>query len=341
MKFCSFAAAIAAVLLSQTAFAQFTPGPTPLGQGPAAPSSSAPAMSGKTVVATVAGISVTLEDFQKLLDNAPAQILQYAKQNPQQFIQQMFLFRYLTSEGDKNKLGERSPLKEQIDAQRNWIIANAMVNEEQNRYAPSEEELQSFYKSNQSRWEAAKIRAIVIGFKPGQVTGTTPDQVAEAAKRAFENEHPLNARSEAEAVKLAADLVKQLRAGADFAEYVKKYSDDPISKDGGGEFPPIKATSSFAEDFKKSVFAMKAGDIGEPLRQNAALYIIRLDEKSVEPYKDVVENITQELKANHRNLWLTDLNKRFNPAVVRQEFFLQPEKYLKELAIPQGAAPKQ
>ena len=86
---------------------------------------------------------------------------------------------------------------------------------------------------------------------------------------------------------------------------------------------------------------MKAGDIGEPFRQNAALYIIRLDEKSVEPYKDVVENITQELKANHRNLWLTDLNKRFNPAVVRQEFFLQPEKYLKELAIPQGAAPKQ
>ena len=132
-------------------------------------------MSGKTVVATVAGISVTLEDFQKLLDNAPAQILQYAKQNPQQFIQQMFLFRYLTSEGDKNKLGERSPLKEQIDAQRNWIIANAMVNEEQNRYAPSEEELQGFYKSNQSRWEAAKIRRsyrVQAGSGHGHDTGT-------------------------------------------------------------------------------------------------------------------------------------------------------------------------
>lgn len=303
---------------------------------PQAAAQTAP-MDPKTVIATVAGISVTLEDFRKMLEDAPPQILQYVKSDPRGFIQQMFLFRYLASEGNKAKLAEKSPLKEQLQAQRDWVVANAMVSEEQNQFPVTGEQLEAFYKANQSRWEQAKIKAILIGFKPSAAAaGASPEDIKKAAQDAFNSAHPLNDRSEQEAKDLAVSLVKQLRAGTDFAEMVKKYSDDPTSKDLGGEFGTVKANGPFSDEVKKAVLPLKSGEVTEPIRQPNGFYVIRVEEKTVQPLNDVRENIIQEMRQTHRDTWLRDLNSRFQPAVQKPEFFLQPDRYV---AQPPAAAP--
>jgi hypothetical protein len=216
------------------------------------------------------------------------------------------------------------------------FLSNAMVNEAHDGYQVSGDEVNAFYEKNKSRWEAAKIKIILIAFKPtaavpANVNLTSDEAVEQAAKRAFAHAHPLNERSEAEAQKLAADLVRQLRAGADFAKLVTEYSDDAESKSAGGDFgPAIKATSSYGQDLKKVVFAMSQGDVSDPVRQGDGFYIIKLESKTAQPLNELVETIVKEIRDNHRDEYLKDMGKRFQLQMLHPEFFAQPNKYLSQ-----------
>ncbi len=256
-----------------------------------------------------------MADIRKIMETAPAQLAQQFKQNPQLAIGQVYLMRYLASEGEKAHLDEKSPLKEEIEELitllKQQVLANAMVNHEQNTYLVTGEQIDDFYQKNQSRWEEAKIKIILIGFKPARrltsrqaiaaptgADSNPTDALAQAAKGILETAHPLNERTQAEALKLAGDLVMQLRDGADFAKLVTQYSDDAESKSSGGDFgTPIKATSSFAPELKKIVMALKPSEISAPVRQGNGFYIIRLEEKKVQPNNDVRESIVKEISA--------------------------------------------
>ena len=110
-----------------------------------------------------------------------------------------------------------------------------------------------------------------------------------------------------------------------------QYSDDAESKSSGGDFgTPIKATSSFALELKKTVFAMKPGDISDPVAQGYGYYIIRLEQKTVQPLNDVRESIVKEIRDNHMNEYMKDLTVRFTPQVQRPDFFVSPQKFLSQ-----------
>lgn len=330
MKACFLLTAFSAMIFAQTPVVAPTPAP------PGIPASLAP----DTVVATVGDVKVTVDDVRKMLQNAPPQLSQFFRQNPQGFIQQMFLFQYLSEEGDKAKLGEKSPLKEELETQRKWVIANAEVNEQRDGYQVTADEINKFYAANQSRWQEAKIKAILVNFKPGTSSkGTSSTDIAEAARKAFENAHTdtkgqpaSKERSEEEAKTLATDLVKQLRSGADFSKLVEQYSDDAASKAKGGDFDEIKATSAYPPELKKAIFALKPGGISDPVRQPTGFYIIKMVETSVQPLNDVREPIVQELRQSHLNEWLKQLNARFQPKIQSPEFFMRPDTYVQPAA---------
>ena len=330
MKICILMAA-----LSAATYAQLLPGNVP--QVSSSSSAKAGEIAPDTVVATIAGLSITAGDVAKLMKFAPPNLVQIFKQNPQQAIGTAYQMKYLEAEAEKEHLDQKEPTKETLEAvlawQRENILAGAMVNEVNNGYQVSQEMINDFYKKNQSRWEEAKIKIILIGFKPAPLPaevkpGQSPDEaVAEAAKRLMNSTNSPYTRTEAEARTLAQDLVKQLRAGADFGALVAKYSDDKESKAAGGDFGvPIKTTSSFAPEIKKVVFDMKKGDISDPVRQANSFYIIRLEDVTVQPLSDVLPSIVKEIRDNHQNEYLTDLNKRFTLQVVRPEYFIQIQK---------------
>jgi hypothetical protein len=319
--------ACASALLAQNA-------PPPLLQAPAGPD---------TVVATVAGTNVTIGDIQKMLAGATPQALQSFQQNPQATIQQLFLMRHLAAEGEQAKLGEKSPYKEQLDFMRASVLANLMLIQERDGYSVSGEEIEKFYNGNQSRWEQAKIKIIFLGFKPAAAAPKgelKPEDIANAARQAFETAHSPSERSEEEASKLASDLVKQLRAGADFVKLVAQYSDDSSSKNSGGDFgSPVTAASALSDGFKKTILALKKGEIGDPIKQPNGFYIVRVEDKSVQALNDVRESIIQELRKTHLDEWVKGLNNRFQPSILRPDFFLQPGRYMSP-ATPPAPTPK-
>ena len=122
----------------------------------------------KKVVATVAGKDITAADVQKMLSAFSAQDVQMFQQNPQFILSQYFLFLHLAEEGDKAKLLEKSPYKEQFEGLKLQLLRNARLNEENNSFPVSPEMIESYYKEHSAQYEQAKIKVIYIPYA-GQV----------------------------------------------------------------------------------------------------------------------------------------------------------------------------
>jgi peptidyl-prolyl cis-trans isomerase C len=283
----------------------------------------------ETVVAKVDGKDVTAGEITAMLQHSDPRIMQAFQQNPKYVVQQLFMMRHLAELGEKAKIAERSPLKDELEMIRMNALAGAMVNQERDGYSVTAEAINDFYAKNQSRYQQAKIKAIFIRFKPSTQGGaSTPPSVEDAAKGALEGAHNPEARSEADAKKMAEDLVAKIRGGADFTQLVAEFSEDSISKERDGDFGVVKPTSSYSDDIKRAVFALKPGEVTDPVRAPNGFYIIRVDEKSVQPLSEVTEPIIQEIRQNHLNDFMTNLTKRFDPTIENQLFFLQPGRVL-------------
>ena len=104
---------------------------------------------------------------------------------------------------------------------------------------PTQQEIQTYYNQHRSEYsapETATSRHILIKLAPNA------DAKADAAAKAK-----------------AEDILKQLQSGGNFAELAKKYSDDPGSKDTGGELGPSQR-GRMVPEFDNAIFTQKIGD---------------------------------------------------------------------------------
>lgn len=291
-----------------------------------------------TVVAKVDGHDVTAGEIQQALATLPSQFMQLFNQNPKAAVQQMFVMRYLAEEGEKLKLADQSPLKEQLQMARANAVAGARLNYESDHYQVPQDAIDEYYKRNQAKYQQARIKVISIAFKPALAgSGTTAGagSLDDIAKQALAAAHGPEQRSEAEARQRADEVVRKLKAGEDFAKLVAEYSDDATSKAAGGDFPAVRFSSSYPDEVKKAVFALDPGQVTVPIRQVSAFYVIRVEDKSTQPISEVAGTIGQEIRQAHATEWFQDLTKRFEPTIESMEFFTQASK-----ALPPQTAPK-
>jgi parvulin-like peptidyl-prolyl isomerase len=287
------------------------------------------------VVATVAGKDITVADVEKMLAAFNPQDVQMFQANPQLALSQYFLFIHLAEEAEKAKLLDKSPYKEQFELLRIQMLRSARLNDENNSYPVTPEMIESYYKEHSAQYEQARIKVIHIAYG-GQVVsnGTGLDAIKAAAQGALAAAQAK--RSEPEAKALADDIVKQLREGADFVKLVEKYSEDPVSKAAGGDFGVIKIVSEYPADLKSTVFALKPGEVSAPVRQPTAYYIIRLEEKGLQPLDEIREPIVQVLRNEHMNQWMKDLGTTYQAVVTDPDVL----KAVGTLAAPAPAPPQ-
>ncbi len=293
-----------------------------------------------TEVAKVDGKPVTAGEIRKSLMIMPKEFVQLFNQNPKYAVQQLYMLRYLAEEAERTKLGDESPMKEQLQFLRANAMASAMVSHEHNFYKVTEPMIKEFYDHNQERYQQAKIKVIYIAFKPSApVVGTVPknQSLEDIARSLSEGAISKTQRSEADALKLAEDLVKQIRGGADFGKMVAEHSEDPASKAAGGDFGMVNTNSSYSADVKKAVLALNEGEVTDPLRQATAFYIIRVEKKTIQPMDELRGAIADELRQSHLNQWLADVGKKFEPKVENVPFFTQSKAPVP--GAPVGPAP--
>jgi peptidyl-prolyl cis-trans isomerase C len=126
----------------------------------------------------------------------------------------------------------------------------------------SDDEVKKFYDENPGQFEEPEmVRAahILIGTRDS-VTGSELSDEKKAAKK-----------------KIAEDVLKRARSGEDFAALAKEYSEDPGSKDKGGEytFPRGK----MVPEFEAAAFSLNTNQVSDIVTTQFGYHIIKLYEK--------------------------------------------------------------
>jgi peptidyl-prolyl cis-trans isomerase D len=96
----------------------------------------------------------------------------------------------------------------------------------------------------------------------------------------------------------AQDLLKQLKAGADFSQLAQKNSDDSSNAPKGGDLGWF-VRGQMVGEFDKAAFAMKPGQLSDIVTTEFGYHIIKVDEKEtarVKPFEEVKADLATELK---------------------------------------------
>jgi peptidyl-prolyl cis-trans isomerase D len=114
----------------------------------------------------------------------------------------------------------------------------------------------------------------------------------------------ITGKDDAAALTQAQQVLAQAKAGKDFAELAKQYSQDPGSARNGGDLGWAER-SSFVKPFADALFSMAVGEIRGPVKTQFGYHIIRLDEVQQAKGKSF-EEARQELEAQLRRDRATD-----------------------------------
>jgi peptidyl-prolyl cis-trans isomerase D len=186
---------------------------------------------------------------------------------------------------------------------------------------PSDAELQAWFQKNSARYanaipETRKIQLFVFNASnvPGG-KGAVSDTAIQAYYSAHQDQYNVpqevktrhiliavpkgaDAKTDAAAKAKAEDVLKQLKAGGNFAALAKKYSDDPGSKDQGGELPMIP-TSSLDPAYAQAAMALNPGQTSGLVRSSFGYHIIQTEQKEqahVKPLAEVKDSIVAALQ---------------------------------------------
>lgn len=105
------------------------------------------------------------------------------------------------------------------------------------------------------------------------------------------------ARAEADAIRA------RLEAGEDFARLARENSDDPGSAKQGGDLG-FFSSGDMVPAFDKTVFAMKKGDISEPVRSQFGFHIIKLTDvkgNDIPPLAEIRDELVREMQQDKIN----------------------------------------
>jgi parvulin-like peptidyl-prolyl isomerase len=198
------------------------------------------------------------------------------------------------AELEKQGLTEEQVLKDL----RTRMLSEKIFEEVTSEVEVTDEDVQAYYEENQAQFEqtaSRQVRHILVKTK------ARADQIHQ-----------------------------QLENGGDFAQLAKRYSQDPASKNEGGELTAQKGAT--VAPFDQAAFELETGELSDPVKTQFGWHII-------EAVDDVVEASTQELseveeqirttlleeKKNTRiNEWVEELQARFESQIAYAPGFEPP-----------------
>jgi len=229
---------------------------------------------------------------------------------------------------------------------------------------PTEEAMQQYFKTNAARYQDPESKNLVLliadGAKIEQSLNPSDAELQAAYNQNIANyrlPERLNVRHillmtkdkpAAEETKIKAkadDLVKQLRAGADFTEMVKKYTEDPGSKEKGGEYDGV-VRGQMVPEFEKAAFALKPMEISDPVKTQYGYHIIQVlkhEDARVKPFSEVKDDLAKQWKQQRVTNIMQNISDKAQTALQKDPD--HPEKVAADLGMEvahaDGVAPGQ
>ena len=201
---------------------------------------------------------LTLDDVKKEIKPSDVELKAFYEQNKQQYV---------------------NSIPEKLNAKYILVDSKQLAN----TVSVTPDELQKYYNQHQDDYripETVTVRHILIKTPTADANGKVDQKQVDAA------------RAKAE------DVDKQLKAGANFADLAKKYSDDPGSAKDGGLLPPLTKGRT-APEFEQAAFSTPAGQTTGIIRTSYGFHIIHVESKQqarMKPLEEVKAEIEPTLK---------------------------------------------
>ncbi|PWT98369.1 MAG: hypothetical protein C5B51_29455 [Terriglobia bacterium] len=183
---------------------------------------------------------------------------------------------------------------------------------------PSTEDLKAYYEGNKAAYrtaekknlailiaDQAKLEAAVVPtdaqlqteYNQNKEQYRTPDRVKvrhillKTTEKPASEEPKIKARAE--------DLLKQIKAGGNFAELAKKNSEDTGSAQNGGELPDWVTKGQTVPEFEQAAFTMKPGATSDLVKTQYGYHIIQVlqhEDARLRPFEEVKAELAKQFK---------------------------------------------
>jgi peptidyl-prolyl cis-trans isomerase D len=117
--------------------------------------------------------------------------------------------------------------------------------------------------------------------------------------------------------KKAEDVLKQARKGDKFEDLAKKYTEDPGTKDKGGDLGWLVQGQTVPE-FEKVAFSLPKGQISDLVRTQYGFHIIKVLDKETahtKPFEEVKETLRPQLLRDEVDRQATDISGQLSAAI--------------------------
>lgn len=270
MKLSLIFLAFCAILPAQTP----APGVVPPSAPAAAPSDP------NAVVITIGDHKITAAQFLDLVKALPAQYQETARgPGRRDFAQNLVELQVLADQAVKQGIDQQPDTKLEIEFQKDNMLAQAMFLNMQQSANVSDADIQAYYDAHKADYETLTARHILIRVKGAPMPGVPgkPELTDDEAK------------AKAESIRA------RILAGEDFAKIAKEESDDTTSGEKGGDLGEFKK-GMMVPPFEAAAFALKPGDISEPVLTPFGYHIIQVQSHTTKTLDEVKPQILAQLK---------------------------------------------
>ena len=209
----------------------------------------------------------------------------------QQFIEQLVRVLMLSQEGKKRKLDETDRYRNQMAYSAAGILATHTDEDIRKKIKIDDAMLQEYLKSHPVEYMQLRARHILIRTK-GSALPLLPGQ---------------QDLTEEEALAKAQELRKKIVEGADFGKVASAESNDPTTRENGGDVGFFKR-GQMLPSFEEVAFGLKAGEISQPVKTSLGYELIKVEEmKPVKPFEELKPEMERNLRNELARKWVQDL----------------------------------
>ncbi|RYZ92062.1 MAG: hypothetical protein EOP06_05390 [Proteobacteria bacterium] len=199
------------------------------------------------VVATVGRKTITMEEFNKKYNDVKSQTMNPPSRSV--FLEDLVRYEVGLQEAQKRNLDKDPQVMERIQQEIYKGLLEKDLGQKVQKIQVSDAEMKAWYKNNPE----IRTSHILVEFKPG----ATSEQVAEAKKRAGE---------------IYEEVKKSKRT---FEELVKLYSDDPLSKQAGGDVG-WQSRVTLVPNYYEAALSAKVGEVKGLIETPFGFHVIKV-----------------------------------------------------------------
>jgi peptidyl-prolyl cis-trans isomerase C len=224
----------------------------------------------KNVVAKWGTSVITKQELDMRLNNLPPEAKPQFQTGDQKkkLLENLIYTQIIADEARSQKLDKKASVAMTIKDVTNTILMQEYLKMKvESAKALSDSDIETFYKAHKAEYmtpSQVKVQHIFLRLDPE----AKPEDVAAVTAK-------------------ASEISKEIKAGGEFEKLVDKYSEDLGSKSKGGDLGFFNE-GQMVPEFSKAAFALKKGEISEPVKTEYGMHIIKVN--------DIVPEKQMELK---------------------------------------------